>query len=72
MKPFMEHAGESDAYSFITNKQRLCLREADACQLVNDVLTALRYLHSQVGAVAMQRLWSVVQHIHCVPGCKQQ
>eukprot|EP00878_Enallax_costatus_P029912 GHUV01032480.1.p1 GENE.GHUV01032480.1~~GHUV01032480.1.p1 ORF type:complete len:482 (+),score=92.88 GHUV01032480.1:534-1979(+) len=47
VKLFMEYAGESDAYSFITNKQRLCLREADACQLVYDVLTALRYMHSQ-------------------------
>lgn len=56
VKLFMEYAGESDAYSFITNKQRLSLREADACQLVYDVLTALRYMHSQVRAVAAE-LW---------------
>jgi aurora kinase len=47
VKLFMEYAGESDAYSFISNKQRLCLREADACQLVYDVLTALSFMHGQ-------------------------
>lgn len=50
VKMFMEYAGESDAYSFISNKQRLSLREADACQLVYDVLTALKFMHNQVRA----------------------
>jgi serine/threonine protein kinase len=45
---FMEYAGDSDAYSYINAKQRLCLREDDARQLVFDVLTALQYMHSQV------------------------
>jgi hypothetical protein len=40
--------GESDAYSYINAKQRLCLREDDARQLVFDVLTALQYMHQQV------------------------
>lgn len=47
VKLVMEYAGESDAYSFISNKQRLSLREADACQLVFDVLTALKFMHGQ-------------------------
>lgn len=46
---FMEYAGDSDAYSYINAKQRLSLREDDALQLVFDVLTALQYMHSQVG-----------------------
>lgn len=48
VKLFMEYAGESDAYSYINAKQRLCLREDDARQLVHDVLTALEYMHAQV------------------------
>lgn len=47
VKLFMEYAGDSDAYSYINAKQRLCLREDDARQLVADVLTALQYMHSQ-------------------------
>jgi serine/threonine protein kinase len=50
VKLFMEYAGDSDAYSYINAKQRLCLREDDARQLVYDVLTALQYMHSQVCA----------------------
>lgn len=50
---FMEYAGDSDAYSYISAKQRLCLREDDARQLVFDVLTALQYMHSQVGVVVV-------------------
>lgn len=46
---FMEYAGDSDAYSYINAKQRLSLREDDARQLVYDVLTALQYMHCQVG-----------------------
>lgn len=50
VKLFMEYAGDSDAYSYINAKQRLCLREGDARQLVYDVLDALKYMHSQVSA----------------------
>jgi hypothetical protein len=50
VKLFMEYAGDSDAYSYINAKQRLCLREDDARQLVYDVLTALQYMHNQVCA----------------------
>lgn len=56
VKMFMEYAGDSDAYSFISNKQRLSLREQDACQLVYDVLTALKFMHSQVGEVRLMDL----------------
>lgn len=48
---FMEYAGDSDAYSYINAKQRLSLREDDARQLVFDVLTALKHMHSQVRVV---------------------
>jgi hypothetical protein len=60
---FMEYAGDSDAYSYINAKQRLCLREDDARQLVFDVLTALQYMHSQVRGTA-QRV--------CGGGCKER
>lgn len=67
VKLFMEYAGESDAYSFISNKQRLSLREADACQLVYDVLTALRFMHSQVnGYWARYYLERLPLHASCV------
>lgn len=55
VKLFMEYAGDSDAYSYINAKQRLCLREDDARQLVADVLTALQYMHSQVRGGLQQR-----------------
>ncbi|KIY93973.1 hypothetical protein MNEG_13988 [Monoraphidium neglectum] len=42
---FMEYAGESDAYSYLTAKQRLSLREDDARQLMHDVLSALQHMH---------------------------
>ncbi|GBF88676.1 hypothetical protein Rsub_01575 [Raphidocelis subcapitata] len=44
---FMEYAGESDAYSYLSAKQRLSLREDDARQLMHDVLSALLYMHEQ-------------------------
>jgi serine/threonine protein kinase len=44
---FMEYAGESDAYSYLSAKQRLSLREDDARQLMHDVLSALQFMHEQ-------------------------
>ena len=40
--------GESDAYSYLSAKQRLSLREDDARQLMRDVLAALCYMHERV------------------------
>lgn len=45
---FMEYAGDSDAFSYMSAKQRIALREQDAKQLIMDVLQALHYLHEQV------------------------
>lgn len=42
---FMEYAGDSDAYSYLSAKQRLSLREDDARQLMHDVLSALQHMH---------------------------
>lgn len=42
------YAGESDAYSYLSAKQRLSLREDDARQLMRDVLAALCYMHERV------------------------
>eukprot|EP00877_Chromochloris_zofingiensis_P005481 jgi/Chrzof1/14934/Cz09g21100.t1 len=44
---FMEYAGDSDAFSYMSAKQRIALREQDAKQLIMDVLQALHYLHEQ-------------------------
>ncbi len=51
-----KHPGDSDAYSYLSAKDRASLREQDARQLVWDVLEALLYLHQQVG---QQRLMCV-------------
>ena len=40
--------GESDAYSYLSAKSRLSLREDDARQLMRDVLSALAYMHDRV------------------------
>ncbi len=44
----MEHAGDSDAYSYLTAKKRECMREEDAKALVADTLCALQYMHDLV------------------------
>lgn len=81
---FMEYAGDSDAYSYINAKQRLSLREDDARQLVYDMLTALQYMHSQVGHMqythiqaggSWQYMYSRVGHCsntHVQPGVLMQ
>lgn len=50
--PLRPAPGESDAYSYLSAKSRLSLREDDARQLMHDVLLALNYMHEQVGVMA--------------------
>lgn len=46
--PLLCCAGESDAYSYLSAKQRLSLREDDARQMMRQVLSALAHMHDQV------------------------